>query len=117
MYYENPSGDNFLPDVYGSLSQFGCISSLLLGLFGRCCVLDFFSSVCCPCLPLLRGIGDPCHGATRGLSDTYLEMNDRHKSWCILRLNERDGSYSRKLLFKRNEHLNKCGYHCEEKVR
>lgn len=43
MYYENPSGYNFLHDIYGSLLEFGCISSLLLNLIGRCCTLDFFS--------------------------------------------------------------------------
>lgn len=117
MYYENFFGDNFFFDVYGFLLQFGCIFFFLFGLFGRCCVLDFFSFVCCFCFLLFRGIGDLCYGVIRGFFDIYLEMNDRYKLWCIFRLNERDGFYLRKFLFKRNEYVNKCGYYCEEKVR
>lgn len=45
-------------------------------------------------------------------------MKGRHKTLCILWLNETDGSYSRKRSFKKNEHLNKCGlFNCEEELR
>lgn len=58
--YENPSRHHFLHDIYGSLLEFGWISSLLLNLIGKCCTFDFFSYVCCPCLPLHREIGGAC---------------------------------------------------------
>lgn len=74
MYYGNPSGDNFLHDTYGSLLEFGCISSLLLNLIGRCCTFDFFSCVCCPSLPLHREIGNSCQDVTHGLSDILLQV-------------------------------------------
>lgn len=70
MDYENPSGDNFLRDIYGSLLEFGRISSLLLNLIGKCCTFEFFSCVCCSCLPLHKEIGDSCQGVTHGLSDS-----------------------------------------------
>lgn len=57
------------------------------------------------------------HGLTQhmGFLILYLERN-RYKI-PILRLNETDGSYSKKLLLKWNEHLNKCGYCCEENIK
>lgn len=53
-----------------------------------------------------------------GFLIVYLEMKGRHETLCILWLNEADGSYSRKLSFKKNEHLSKCGlFSCEEELR
>jgi hypothetical protein len=66
-----------------------------------------------PCLLLYRGIGDSCQHSPCGLSDTTPGMRGRNKELCILSIRT-DGSYSKKLLFRRKEYLIKYYYHYEE---
>lgn len=97
-----------------TLPEFSCISSVLLNLIGQQLHVLVLQLCLMSLLLTSEELVIPAKVYWVHFLILYLKVMSKHKISCVLRFNETDGSYSRKLTQK---HLNKHDYYCEEKVR